>query len=160
MWIHSSYEIIVRQYQFIYEIYEFIDTMNSYIYEFIVAEYEFIYACIWIHIHYEFIYLWIHMINYEFIVDTMNSYLPIIQMATVTPWPPWPLWPCPAGRAATVTRAARRPSTKWQVNCCDPALRVARPLASVQIRRRAHRDRWVSKVGHLEPWYPMISYMI
>ena len=49
-------------------------------YEFIVEEYEFIYAGIWIHIHYEFIYLWIHIINYEFIVDTMNSYLPRIQM--------------------------------------------------------------------------------
>jgi hypothetical protein len=49
-------------------------------YGFIVAEYEFIYACIWNHIHYEFIYLWIHIINYEFIVDTMNSYLPRIQM--------------------------------------------------------------------------------
>ncbi len=85
MWIHSSYEIIVRQYEFIYEDYEFIETMNSYIYEFIVAENEFIYACIWIHIHYEFIYLWIHIINYKFIVDTMNSYLPRIHLEVAEP---------------------------------------------------------------------------
>jgi hypothetical protein len=47
--------------------------------------YEFIYVCIWIHINYEFIYLWIHILNYEFIVDTMNSYLPRIEVWARSP---------------------------------------------------------------------------
>ena len=55
--------------------------MNSYIYEFIVFWCEFIFMLIWIHMVYEFIYLWIHIPHYEFIVKTMNSYLPRFQMS-------------------------------------------------------------------------------
>jgi hypothetical protein len=62
--------------QYLYEFMVFIKFMNSYYHEFIQP---------WIHTTmntytYEFIYLWIYIPNYEFLVNTMNSYLPRFQM--------------------------------------------------------------------------------
>jgi hypothetical protein len=64
MWIHSSDEIIVPQYEFIYEDYEFIETMNSYMYEFIVAVLQSMNS--YMHV-YEFIYT-MNSYTYEFIL--------------------------------------------------------------------------------------------
>jgi hypothetical protein len=108
---------------------------------------------VWIHINvymhahnYECIYLWIHIQNYEFIVDTMNSYsgLPLAK---------FPNWDAPATVGNRMSRSPHKSLSRSRVTESDwhtdvPARCERLPSLESETRRSLSRRRRLCPGNH------------